>query len=147
MERRIFRWYSKNFSTPLHEVADLPLEDVLQAYYEDTYERLDKDQIEPIRARLAETDDDRLRRLEEEEENAEDDDAWIKEMEEEELKRIAKLSPKPVAADPQASRPRQLSNRATAAEAPLPDTAPPPDMVMTFLSLEEMDAKLSALDE
>lgn len=38
--RKVFRWYSKTFSTPLHQVADLPLFDVMQAYYEDIYSNL-----------------------------------------------------------------------------------------------------------
>jgi len=35
--RKICRWYSKNFYTPLHTINDLPRLDVLQAYYEDVY--------------------------------------------------------------------------------------------------------------
>ena len=33
--RKLFRWYSKTFATPLHMVEKLPLYDILQAYYED----------------------------------------------------------------------------------------------------------------
>ena len=32
--RRIYRWYSKNFHTPLHEVMKLSEHDVLLAYFE-----------------------------------------------------------------------------------------------------------------
>ena len=32
--RRIFRWYSEKFHTPLHVIDDLPLHDVLTHYYE-----------------------------------------------------------------------------------------------------------------
>lgn len=38
--RKVFRWYSKTFSTPLHQVYELPLFDVMQAYYEDIYANL-----------------------------------------------------------------------------------------------------------
>ena len=38
--RRIFRWYSRQFSTPLHEVSSMPLIDVLREYYEARYEEL-----------------------------------------------------------------------------------------------------------
>jgi hypothetical protein len=42
--RKIMREYSKAFHTPLHEVYDLPIEHVLRAYYEETFETLeDKD--------------------------------------------------------------------------------------------------------
>jgi len=39
--RRIFRWYSTHFCTPLHEVSALPLDDVLQNYFEAKYEELE----------------------------------------------------------------------------------------------------------
>lgn len=38
--RQIFRWYSREFSTPLHEVEDLPLVQVLTHYFESMYEEL-----------------------------------------------------------------------------------------------------------
>lgn len=48
--RKIFRWYSRTFSTPLHQVEELPLEDVLRAWYEETLEDLDeKDLDEKVR--------------------------------------------------------------------------------------------------
>ena len=43
--RRVSRWYSKTFATPLHLVDDLPRLDVLQAYYEDLYENLEDDKL------------------------------------------------------------------------------------------------------
>jgi uncharacterized protein (DUF885 family) len=36
--RSICRWYSKTFFTPLHEVYDLPPEEVLEAHYEEILE-------------------------------------------------------------------------------------------------------------
>jgi hypothetical protein len=39
-ERRICRWYSKTFATPLDQVYDLPVYDVFQAYYEEHYDSL-----------------------------------------------------------------------------------------------------------
>lgn len=38
--RRICRWYSKNFATPLREVENLPIEYVLQHYFEETFDTL-----------------------------------------------------------------------------------------------------------
>lgn len=43
---RVFRFYSKNFSTPLHLVPQLPLEDVLRAYFEELFESLDEEDRE-----------------------------------------------------------------------------------------------------
>ena len=42
--RFIYRWYSREFSTPLHEVENLPTEDVLRHYFEVKYEDLSKDE-------------------------------------------------------------------------------------------------------
>ena len=39
--RTIYRFYSKTFSTPLHQVPDLPLYDVLLAYFEEQYEGME----------------------------------------------------------------------------------------------------------
>jgi len=39
--RRVCRWYSKTFHTPLHTVIDLDEVFVLQTYYEEMYEGLD----------------------------------------------------------------------------------------------------------
>lgn len=41
--RQIFRWYSKTFHTPLHQVADIPLYDVIQAYYESSFESMEEE--------------------------------------------------------------------------------------------------------
>lgn len=38
--RYVFRWYSEKFHTPLHEVDDLPMEDVFRAFYEVRYEEM-----------------------------------------------------------------------------------------------------------
>jgi hypothetical protein len=40
--RRVMRWYSKAFHTPLHVVEELPLHDVLMHYYESHYEELNE---------------------------------------------------------------------------------------------------------
>jgi hypothetical protein len=42
--RYIFRWYSKAFATPLHIVDTLPLDDVLQHYFECSYEGLEPEE-------------------------------------------------------------------------------------------------------
>jgi len=38
--RRILRWYSREFHTPLHVVSTLPLDDVFQAFFETHFEGL-----------------------------------------------------------------------------------------------------------
>lgn len=44
--RFVLRWYSKTFHTPLHEVYELPLEDVWLAYYEERYQALEKEDLD-----------------------------------------------------------------------------------------------------
>ena len=43
--RRVARWYSKTFSTPLHEVDNLPKLDVVQAYFEDHYQEMEEAEL------------------------------------------------------------------------------------------------------
>lgn len=62
--RKIFRWYSKTFSTPLLDVYDLPLEHVLQEFYEERYEAMDDQAREEELADALETADDIKARME-----------------------------------------------------------------------------------
>ncbi len=89
--RRIFRWYSKTFATPLHEVAALPLYDVLLAYYEDRYELLDEKEREAVRVVLAETQSERSERLAAKDKDAQADDEWVAQIEAEEAERLAAM--------------------------------------------------------
>lgn len=49
--RKVLRWYSKTFHTPLHLAEELPIEYVLQAYWEENYENLGPEEL------MAEVDD------------------------------------------------------------------------------------------
>jgi hypothetical protein len=66
-ERRVVRWYSRTFHTPVAAVEQIPLEDVLLAYYECGYEDMDPDEREKARVRLLESEEERRRRVDEEE--------------------------------------------------------------------------------
>lgn len=72
--RHIFRWYSKEFSTPLHVVETLPLEDVIRAYWEVEYEGMAPEEREIEIHRLVE-DEEKLRQRKREE-DADDVDAY-----------------------------------------------------------------------
>jgi len=106
--RRIFRWYSKEFNVPLPQVYDLPLDDVLQNYYEAKYEQMegaepdekDTDQRPYlIRERdfLCETPEERRLRIIEEEEDRRIGDKFQRMVEEEEEAKERKLAAKRVA--------------------------------------------------
>ncbi len=43
--RKIFRWYSINFNTPLHIVETLPMLDVIRAYWEQNYEGMSEEDL------------------------------------------------------------------------------------------------------
>lgn len=44
--RKIFMWYSSTFATPLHVVPELPVEDVLEAYYHWHFAEMSDDDLD-----------------------------------------------------------------------------------------------------
>ena len=44
--KKVFRWNSKTFATPLHQVGDLPLDDVLGAYFEEQFADMGQEELE-----------------------------------------------------------------------------------------------------
>ena len=79
--RKVSRWYSKEFSTPLHIVESLDPIHVLQHYYEErfgeAYQPNDQNQMEIYgRIKQAICFPDELDKIEQ------DDDDWVKEMQE-----------------------------------------------------------------
>lgn len=72
--RNIFRWYSKEFATPLHIVESLPLDDVLRHYYEVHFSELnDQERAEEIDRILLTEEKLRQRKTQE---DADDADAY-----------------------------------------------------------------------
>lgn len=75
--RRILRWYSREFHTPLHVVEDLPLDDVIQVYFECEFEVLSaKDRLKRA-ADLIETEEERAARVAEEDAAANADEDFL----------------------------------------------------------------------
>ena len=93
--RRIFRWYSREFSVPLPEVSKLPLAEVLRDYFECEYERLQDDgkyeELERERVELTESDAERVSRLAAEAAEDAADDDFAAEAEAEEAAKDSKL--------------------------------------------------------
>src|ERR1700690_144096 len=57
---RICRYYAKKFNTPLHVVRnELPLHDVLTAYFDDLFEGMDDDVLEDTRLDLLKSQEER----------------------------------------------------------------------------------------
>ncbi len=65
--RRICRWYSREFSTPLHEVEALPLDYVLQNYFESIYEELEEEDFDKRVAEVLESPEQKKMRKTEQE--------------------------------------------------------------------------------
>lgn len=104
--RHIFRWYSKVFHTPLHLVSSVPTEDILVAYFEEHFEDLlegeDGDErIEAQRKLVIETEEQRKVRIRDQESGSTDDDNLIKQLADENSKKledvqIAPQEPRPI---------------------------------------------------
>ena len=88
--RNVFRWYSKEFNTPLHQVIELPLVDVMLHYYECQYENMEEPQLEAERLRLTETEEDREAREKAEKDDSDEVAALIEEIAQHERERLAK---------------------------------------------------------
>lgn len=84
--RKICRWYSKNFHTPLFQVYKLPIDHVLTNYYESTMEDI------PYNDLIDLTVQDFLPELAEQEEDG--NDAYAKALEEEQQLTLDKKNPK-----------------------------------------------------
>jgi hypothetical protein len=81
--RYICRWYSREFSTPLAEVYDIPLEELLQHFFECRYEDMGDEELEAEAALLRETQAERLEREAREREAAMADDEFFRQVKEE----------------------------------------------------------------
>lgn len=56
--RHIRRWYSKTFHTPLSDVDDLDTDYILQAYFEETYEDMSKEERQQEISNLLQTEEE-----------------------------------------------------------------------------------------
>jgi hypothetical protein len=77
--RFIFRWYSREFHTELSKVEEIPLETVLEHFFECRYESMSDEDKETEMAKLIETRADRLARETKEREEKDSDEAFLHE--------------------------------------------------------------------
>jgi hypothetical protein len=73
--RKVCRWYSKEFSTPLNQVLTLPFDDVLTHYYESQFEQIPYNDLIDLMTETHLTD------LSDKEED--EIEEWLKHLEEE----------------------------------------------------------------
>lgn len=94
--RYVHRWYSKTFHTPLYLVEDLPVDEILRAYFEELYEEMDEGRIEDEKRKLTETDAERAIRVKKEEEDLYQDALFAEKVSKQEAERKdAKLQSQP----------------------------------------------------
>lgn len=73
LQRKICRWYSKEFSTPLDKVFQIPFDTILTHYYENQFEQIPHNDLVDILVQ------DHISDLSDE--NNEELDAWLKSLE------------------------------------------------------------------
>jgi hypothetical protein len=129
--RYVMRWYSKTFSTPLHQVMhEIPLEDIWLAFFEERYAGMEREDLEEHIAEALETPEERRARLTAEEEEKAGNDAFVRMTEEAAKATATKQEPVPFAPPVMAE---------TKPDAPI---EVPPDIAMTFVTPEEMEKLL-----
>ncbi len=141
--RSVQRWYSREFSTPLHVVPDLPLEDVLLNYYEDHYAALKEADDESLWLKelvmVTETPDERKQRELNEESDLVSDEEFLRQVMEEEKNKKSKVED-----HKHTERPALKTNREMP-EVELPRPEQMPEIKMEFIDEKEL-ADLSEQD-
>ncbi len=136
--RRVFRWYSREFHTPLHEVERLPIDDVFQHYYECRWED-DLEKLETPQGELVRRDIDELL-LEEDEATALEE---AKAAEEAELDEIIHIKN-----EQEAKKAQKRAAKQAKKDAPVPIEEKPavkgePLVVVQHITEAEMEALLA----
>jgi len=144
--RRVFRWYSRTFHTPLHEVWDLPLHDILVHYFEAHYEEMEDEERSAERDQLVLTPKELRARQRKRDASKADDYLFEREAETDEvLKFKAAKAPKKgsLGALKQRATPAFDKQSMPVAEKELLMTqAPAEEIHMTFAGVDEFDDEL-----
>lgn len=70
--RKICRWYSREFNTPLHTLDELPIEYILLHYFEEMYEKLKPEERHDLAVKIIETAEEKEIREAEEKKSEEE---------------------------------------------------------------------------
>jgi hypothetical protein len=144
--RRVMRWYSKTFFMPLDQVEEIPIEDLLQVWYEEQYIGMTPEELEDERKELLTTAEQRYEQiLAEEADDAEMFEAAQIIAAEEKRKKLeaAKVKTGKIT---EAQKPLGPIKPVEMPETDLPrvTTTIPPDIAMTFVDEAEFDAELDS---
>lgn len=147
--RKTIRWYAKTFHTPIKDVEEIPLEDVFQAFFEERYEAMSREDLMQERENLLTTPEEYRRRVEEEE--AEEADMFVMsrlvaaeqaaKKKAEQAKTLEGLAKNPLQNSPL----RREIPEATLGlgQGKMATETIPPNISMKFLSEEEFEAELT----
>lgn len=142
--RKIFRFYSSKFHTPLHKVQDLPLEEVLQAYFETIYETMESADIDEEIKLLLETPEQKQARINKEAADQLADEEFLKQIKEENETKNTKEVPKTIDDIAKISR---VNEQMASPETTLPEgTTLPPDINFKFVNADELEEEIARLD-
>lgn len=147
--RRVFRWYSEKFHTPLHLVEELPVHDILQHYYEATFEDM---AAEPAKLRdelieLSESDEEAEARQLKRERDAIEEFKFARDLAAEAKAQEAASKAKAAKTQNQPKKPRVWAGPDAAIRRTPIEPAPqrsaefeaPESIKMSFVGLDEMD--------
>lgn len=140
--RRIFRWYSQTFHTPLHQVEELPIVEVLQAFYEEKYEGMEEEDREKELLELLETEEERAVRLKDQDEQRADIFDFAKFTEAEVKRKEEQKKMKDLATD-QAEKFKQVPET----KLPAPMGRIPEGVEMKFASAETFEDELEGFGD
>lgn len=141
--RHIFRWYSREFHVPLPEVGDLPMDHIFQTYYECQYEKMDPEDRDQEKAYLLESDEDRRKRLADEERRA------VEDLEYERAAAAEAAKANKMEAEKKVDEAKTIARLAEGDTKPFaeilkPGTKLPPNISLSFMPDDEFEAALEA---
>lgn len=150
--RKILRWYSKTFHTPLADVEELPLDDIMQAYYENRVEEMSPEERAEERALLLKTEEQRISEImAEEAEEAELFEMGRLMAADEAKKKATKVKAKDQKSDEQIAPiqhqtpPLRLRDRDTELPSPAAITIPP-NVEVKFIDEADLEAEIAAFE-
>lgn len=129
--RDIFRWYSREFSTPLHEVEGLPLESILINWFEVQYAELEPEEQNALALELIESPDERKAR---EEADKKSEDAFLQKARERNAKKSSQTLMRKLF-EKQLAKAKELELK------PKPEEKQE-EVVVKYVSTGDMDAEL-----
>ena len=131
------RWFSRTYHTPLTEVEKLPIEYLLQHYYENYYTELEPEDLDKERTLLIETKAEKTERLRKEAEDELATQAFMQQQETAEKQKASKSE-------------TPLSNPVTRSKLPEPSLDNPgvlaPRIDYKFVSDQDMENLIQSID-